>query len=414
MSSRPLSITLFGALESQYGVIDYFVEELAAALQRQGAVCSILRLDRERPMDFLRTVTADPPDCTLSFNGLLPDRRGQFLADTIGVPHVAFVTDAPTHFFPLLKSKKTVIASVDLDFCRAFQAAPFPHAFFCPHGASASLERQKKEPLYDVLMLNSFIDAPAIAKSWPDRYPAPLVRVLHEAAERTWQEEEVSYLNAFIEGVDASIRRGDVLDPAQIDHGQALDDLQAYLGGMSRLRWLEAIEVCQVDVFGSDPEGWRRLLPNKKNIRFHPPVPFPEALDLMGRCRILLHCTPEIKRGGHERLLSGLLLEAALVCLATPYLRQEFVAGKELELISYGDGVSCNQILHCLLQEEPKRRQMAQAGRARALARHTWDERAKQILSELPQLLKNLKVEVGGSAARLDRGENSITNTERL
>lgn len=414
MNSQPLSITLFGALESQYGVIDYFVEELAAALQRQGAICSILRLDRKSPMDFLRTLTTHPPDCTLSFNGLLPDRRGQFLADTIGVPHVAFVTDAPTHFFPLLKSQKTVIASVDLDFCRTFQAAPFLHAFFCPHGGSASLVRQEKEPLYDVLMLNSFIDAPALAQSWSDRYPAPLVRVLHEAAERTWQEEEVSYLNAFVEGVDGSIRRGDALDPAQIDHRQALDDLQAYVGGMSRLRWLESIEVCQVDVFGSDPEGWRRLLPQKKNIRFHPPVPFHEALDLMGRCRVLLHCTPEIKRGGHERLFSGLLLEAALVCLATPYLRQEFVSGKELELISYGDEVSLNQTLHHLLQEEPQRRQTAQAGRESALARHTWDVRAKQILSALPQLLRNLNGAVGGRAAWLDRGENSITNTERL
>ena len=76
--------------------------------------------------------------------------------------------------------------------------------------------------------------------------------------------------------------------------------------------------------------------------------------------------------------------------LATPYLRQEFSAGQELELIPYGDRSRLNETLSVLLQNETKRRAMAAAGRKAALARHTWDARAQQILGVLPQLLTKL------------------------
>ncbi len=53
------------------------------------------------PRPFLDTLFADRPECTLSFNGLLPDAEGRFFCEMIQIPHVACLVDAPTQFFSL-------------------------------------------------------------------------------------------------------------------------------------------------------------------------------------------------------------------------------------------------------------------------------------------------------------------------
>ncbi len=88
-------VYLFASLASQYNVVDHFTEELANALNRQGVISKIIEAKRDDPRAFLRAILEDPPDCTLSFNGLLPDHEGHFLADFIKIPHVACLTDSP-------------------------------------------------------------------------------------------------------------------------------------------------------------------------------------------------------------------------------------------------------------------------------------------------------------------------------
>lgn len=380
-------IILFASSNAQYGVIDSFVTELAAAFSRQGVESPILHADRENPDDFLRALLQDPPDCTLSFNGLLPDHQGRFLADTIGIPHIAYLTDAPTHFFPLLKSSQTIIASIDRDFCAAFRAAPFPKVLFLPHAASSSLALLKKEkPVYDLLMLNSFIDYEEIEKSWPSRYPSALVAVLKEAADTTLTQLDMPYMTAFIETFDRHMRQGKVLNPREIDHVSALDDLQAYIGGKSRVQMLRAIESARVDVFGSGSEGWKKYVGDKQNLCFHPPVPFTEALNLMRKTRILLHCTPEIKGGGHERIFNGCASGAVILSLETPYLREEFKEGETILFFQLDKKEKFNQIISSSLQQDETLCQIAEQGRSFVLEQHTWDVRARTLLKEIPLL----------------------------
>jgi len=387
-------IYLFASIASQYGVIDDFTIELANALNRQGVISQIIVAKRDDPRGFLDAILNDPPDCTLSFNGLLPDDQGRFLCDLIHIPHVACLTDAPHHYFPLIQSSLNIITGVDQQFCQTFKDLNFPQVIFLPHAASRTLKPLLENDLrYDVLMLNSFIDYEAIRQAWPIKYPAPLVKVLEEAAEHALAERGTSYLQAFIQAMDRYLRSSGALDPSQLDYPSLLDDLESYLGGKSRIELLQSIENASVHVFGSYPvgAGWNRYLKDQSNIEIHEAVLFTEALELMKRAKILLNCTPEIKYGAHERIFNGLLAGAAVLTLDTPYIAEHFEDEKDILLFSLKDKEQLNQKIHTYLQDEDARNRLVGKGRENVLAHHTWDRRAQTLIKELPPFLEKIK-----------------------
>src|SRR6516162_3155093 len=94
---------------SQYSVLHHFTKKLHEALVQQGIVSRLLEAKHNDPGPFLDALLKDPPDCTLSFNGLLPDNQGRFFSDMIRIPHVACLVDSPTNFLTLVRSPYSVI-----------------------------------------------------------------------------------------------------------------------------------------------------------------------------------------------------------------------------------------------------------------------------------------------------------------
>lgn len=386
-------IAIFPSIAPQYGVIDEFTKELSEALKRQGVDSSILTIDHDNPAAFLQQVMSNPPDCTLSFNGLLPDEQGRFLCDLIHIPHVACLTDAPTHYFSLIKSPLNIITCVDKNFCKVFTDVRFPNVLFMPHAANHALTSSTAEKKYDVLVLNSFIDYEAIHEAWQKRYSPELCNVLDEAVEITFSDYQKPYLQAFIDTLDKHLRAGKQIDPRQIDYEIILDELEAYIGGKNRMDMLKSIEEAQVHVFGTNPEGWKKHLGSKKNIQVHDPVPFKEALKLMQQAKIILNCTPEIKQGMHERILNGLVCGAAVLALETPYLKENFKDGENILLFSNRNWKGLNEKIQIYLKDDSKRAKIVENGRQLVLKEHTWDQRAAMLLKELPPILARIKKE---------------------
>lgn len=387
-------IYLFTSTSSQYGVLNDFTRELSNALNRQGIISRIIEAKRNDPKAFLEEILSDPPDCTLSFNGLLPDIEGRFLCDLIKIPHVACLVDAPNHFFSLVKSRNNIITCVDQNFCQFFRDFQFPHVLFFPHAVSKMLAPSLQgEALYDVLMLNSFIDYEAIRQGWQSKYPAELCAVLEEAAEWTLNDESISYMQAFVQTLDKHMRSAKAIDPHQIDYEELLDELEAYIGGKSRVELLSAIKDVTVHVFGSqDGPGWKKYLGARHpNVHIHPPVPFSEAIELMKRSKIVLNQTPEIKQGLHERLLNGLACGAAVLTLYTPFMREHFKDQEDILLYHPRHWDELNHKIHTYLQDEDKRYHLVGKGREKVMQLHTWDQRAHTLIQELPPILAKLR-----------------------
>ncbi|MBA2368567.1 MAG: glycosyltransferase family 1 protein [Candidatus Protochlamydia sp.] len=385
-------IYLFASVSNQYGVIDHFTSELNNAFNRQGVISRIIEAKRDDPKGFLDQLINDPPDCTLSFNGLLPDENGNFLSDMIKIPHVAFLTDAPNHYFPLLKSSYTILSCIDRNFAQVFKDFKFPYVLFNPHAVNKSLARSLSEPpIYDLLMLNSFIDFEVVRAKWADKYSPALSQVLEEAAELTLDELTVPYMQAFIQTLDRHLRAGKAIEPRLLNYDMIFDDLEAYLGGKARVELVQSVEDATVHIVGSNSKGWKKYVGHQPNVKLLPAVPFTEALELMKKTKILLNCTPEIKQGLHERILSGLVSGAAVLTLQTPYLNEHFKDGEDLLMYAPRAWKDLNAKIRLYLNDEDKRNHLVGKGRENVLKNHTWDQRALNLMEQLPPMINKIK-----------------------
>jgi len=383
-------IDLFVPYRSLYGVLNAFTEDFAEALSRQGVVCRILEADRANPQPFLDQLFQDPPDCTLSFNGLLPDEEGRFFCDLIQIPHVACLVDAPTHFLPLASSPLTIITSVDRPSQTFFKEIDHEQTLFMPHGVDKDFKDINASRKYSVVMLSSCIDYEAIYESWQSSFAPPLVEALNEAVETSLHHEGISYMHAFVQAIDKQARLGKAIDP-KMNFVEALDMLERYIRGKDRVELVRSIKNAPVDVFGSDDgtKKWSDFFKDQPNVRCHHQVDYDEALQIMQQTKVLLSSCAWIKDGLHERILAGTQAGALVVCQENPYLIENFTADQSLLFYKHGAWEKLNAQVDYYLEHEQERKTRVEQGKTLVQQNHTWDHRARQLLKELNLILAN-------------------------
>lgn len=379
---------------SQYGVLHHFTKKLCEAFIRSGVTCRLLQAERTNPKPFLTEIFQDPPDCTLSFNGLLPDSEGRFFCDMIQIPHVACLVDSPNQFFSLIKSPYTVITCVDRFSCEFFRGMDFHNVLFMPHGVekniSAPLDNQRS---YDVVLLASCIDYNAIRQEWTQKYSQELCKVLEEAAEMTLSDQETPYVQAFVQALDRHVGRGEDIDPQQIEFVTVLDDLESYIRGYDRVHMIKGIKDAQVHIFGSSEsaESWKKYFDGKhKNVILHEPVPYEQALAIMKDSKIVLNSCPWIKNGGHERIFAGLACGALVITNENIYMRENFKDGESIAFYRHKEWDKMNDQVNLYLEDENKRKEIVHKGRELVLKAHTWDSRVAVLLKALPPILERV------------------------
>jgi glycosyltransferase involved in cell wall biosynthesis len=387
-------IDLFMPPTSQYGVLHHFTKKLCEALIRSGVTCRLLQAERNNPKPFLTEIFQDPPDCTLSFNGLLPDDEGRFFCDMIQIPHVACLVDSPNQFFSLIKSPFTIITCVDRFSCEFYRGMNFQNVLFMPHGVEKNLSvPHEGERTYDVVMLSSCIDYNAQRQEWAKKYSKELCDVMDEAAEITFADQETPYVQAFVQALDRHVNAGSGIDPQQIDFINILDDLETYIRGYDRVQLVKGIKDAKVDIFGSGDtaQGWKKYLGSgAKNVVLHDPVPYEHALTIMKDSKIILNSCPWIKNGTHERILAGLACGALVLTNENIFMREHFRDGESIAFYRHKQWDRVNEQINSYLNDESKRQAVAHKGREAVMKGHTWDHRAAALLKELPVLLKRI------------------------
>ncbi|PJD96126.1 MAG: hypothetical protein CK425_06905 [Parachlamydia sp.] len=381
-------IDLFIPYRSLYGVLNAFTDDFAEALSRQGVICRVLEANRDNPQPFLDQLFRDPPDCTLSFNGLLPDEEGRFFCDLIQIPHVACLVDAPTHFLPLANSPLTIITTVDRSSQTFFHEIEHPQTFFMPHGVDKDFKDIHAARKYSVVMLSSCIDYEAIHSNWQERFAPPLVEALNEAATVALSPKRTSYMHAFVQAIDKQAKLGRTIDP-QLNFVEALDMLERYIRGKDRVEMVRSIKNAPVDVFGTDDgtKKWSDFFKDQPNVRCHPQVRYEEALQIMQQTKILLSSCAWISDGLHERIPAGTQAGALVVCQENPYLLENFPQDQSLLFYTHGAWDKLNDQVDYYLGHEQERKNRVEAGKTLVQQNHTWDHRARQLLQELNVIL---------------------------
>lgn len=107
-------------------------------------------------------------------------------------------------------------------------------------------------------------------------------------------------------------------------------------------------------------------------------VDIKEVVQLMQRSKIVLHNT-NFASGMHERIFTAML--AGAVCVTSEYdlLRQFFTNGIEMVMYPQSKTECLPEIVKELLNAPEHAREIADAGREKALQKHTWRRRGEQI-----------------------------------
>lgn len=387
-------IDLFMPPISQYGVLHHFTTMLAEGLMRNGVHCRILQAQRDNPKAFIDDILSDPPECTLSFNGLLPDAEGHFFCDLIKIPHVACLVDSPNRFLPLIQSQRTIITCPDetgVEFLRGTHAR---HVLFMPHAVekTLSVDLDGDRP-YDVTLLSSCIDYENIRKKWPEKFPPVLCKAMEAAAEATLSDQVTPYSYALAHAIDREAKSGNSFDPRTINFLDVLDELESYINGKDRIELVKNIKDAQVHIFGSQtgPKGWKEYLGSTFNTTVHGQIPFEEALQTMKKSKIILNSCPKMKRGAHERIFTGLACGALVITSENPYLDTIFKDGQSISFYQHKQRHKINEQINHYLSNKDEREQVAARGREIVMRGHTWDHRAITLIKQLSPILESMK-----------------------
>jgi spore maturation protein CgeB len=385
---------LFMPPKSQYGVLHHFTRKMAEALSRQNIFCRVLEAEYNNPRPFLEKIFNDSPDCTLSFNGLLPDKEDRFFCDLIRIPHVACLVDSPNQFFPLAKSPYTIITCPDRFACDFFRGLNAQNVLFMPHGVEKELAPDpKEERTYDVVMLSSCIDYEKIRESWKTLFPDAVCKLMDEAAEITLSDQDTPYVQAFVKAVDHAVGKSNGLDPSKIDFFLVFDQLEMYIRGKDRVELVKGVKDAKVDIFSSGNTGlWKKYLGKAhSNAIIHDAVPFEQALDVMKKSKIVLNSCPWIKNGGHERIFASIACGALVITNENIYMREHFKDRQNILFYQHGKWTDVNQKVNEYLADKSKREKVAAKGREIVMRDHTWDQRAKILVEQLNPILKNIR-----------------------
>lgn len=141
-----------------------------------------------------------------------------------------------------------------------------------------------------------------------------------------------------------------------------------------------------IDVWGNtmgDPsDGWH----NMKHLRHHGKCSYSECLDIIADSQLTLN-VGMFPNGLHDRVTTAMLNGTIAVTDPSAYYHQNFVDGEDS--ICY-DWKHLDELPHKivdLLSDEDRMQAMADIGRQKALAAHTWTHRAQTILEQV-QLYK--------------------------
>jgi hypothetical protein len=380
-------IDIFMPPPCEYGTLAYYTKELNKAFLRAGIESRILVSERNDPKPFLESLFGNPPDCTLSFNGLLPDKEGRFLCDLIKIPHVALLTESPYEFLALTKSNRNIIGCPDLGFGAFISGLNFQNVVSFPLAVGSNMEPLKKS--IDVAFFGTCVDYKEIEGKWKKSYAKELVEVLNLTVQASLKNPDRQIVHLFVEMINQSKGKNIGVDPHKMDLISLLYDIEQVVRGKERVDLLMAIESVQVDLYGAGP--WDTYLKGKKNIRIHGPIPFEEALTVMKKTKITLNSSPHFKQGIHERILASLACGSVPMTGKTAFLLKEFGNEKGSLYFEYGKWDALNKTLQTYLKDQGKLDAICKTGRSTVQTKHTFDAQVKDLVTQISPLLEKAK-----------------------
>jgi spore maturation protein CgeB len=375
----------------------FLLGELAAACQRLEVPHLLLDLGaREMDADaFVAALRAAhstfKPDAIVTVNHLGVDHEGVLyaLAAELKLPLVSWFVDNPEFILPLYPKpdpEGVLVLTWDADSLEAVRGFGFTKAGWLPLGADPQRFRPGRganRPEWRARV--SFVGNSMLlktAKRLEAARPTPALREVFASLAAAFAATGERNVRAFVAvQAPALLPELDGLGPVRRTAYETAVVWRATLE--YRLACVRATLPFSPLIAG-DP-GWRELLAGHTGYRLHPEISYYEDLpDFYPQSDVNFNCTSvQMKGAVNQRVFDVPASGAFLLTDRRAQLERLFEPGREIAL--YESPEEAQELLARYLADEPARRRLAEAGRARVLADHTYEHRLAALLASFDE-----------------------------
>jgi spore maturation protein CgeB len=370
----------------------FLLGELAAACQRLEVPHLLLDLGAKE-MDaelFVRTLretaAAFRPEAIVTVNHLGVDREGvlQALARDLRLPLVSWFVDNPEFILPVYSrpdAENTLILTWDADSLDAVRALGFSKVAWLPLGADPERFRPGRPGRPEWRAPVSFVGNSMLTKTLRrlgSARPGPALLEAFGPLASGFAATGERNVRAFVAASRPELLPE--LDALGVERAMAFATAVVWRATLDyRLDCIRRT-LPFAPLIAGDP-GWSELLPAVPGLRLHPEIGYYEELPgFYPQCDVNFNCTSvQMKGAVNQRVFDVPAAGAFLLTDRRAQLESMFEPGREIALFESPEEVP--ELLARYLADAPARRRIAQAGRARVLAEHTYEHRLRSLLA---------------------------------
>lgn len=380
---------LFIKGQSGYDLARIFGDAYIDAFQKMSITVDILDVKSSDINNLIAYIKTQHYDLVISFNAIL-------LSECVQQIHVsatlfwAILIDHPYYMYSRLTEThpNLVVSCVDHTHVRYLRKyyPNIKYSCFLAHGGNLPTVPLKtfEERDYQVVLMGSY-NNPELQKEKIHQLP-DLLREISEKVIETYYATCSSPLeDLFAYYFDEyQLKLSDEEFAFVLSQ---LTDVDRYIRSRNRELLINKLvsNNIQVDIFGS---GWEAFAcSNPEYIRYHGSIPYLKTIEIMCNSKIVLNPLPLFMNGSHERVFTSMLCGAVCVSERNLYLEREFI---DNENICFYDMLNLDKLpkkIHQLLTEQGTAASIAQKGLSLAAEKHTWANRAKDIVEYVENTL---------------------------
>lgn len=152
-------------------------------------------------------------------------------------------------------------------------------------------------------------------------------------------------------------------------------NLAYIVSSKKRIEMIKTLKDFNIKIFGNGP--WEKYIDGK--VEYMGSCDLKDSIDIMNKSKIVLHNHPQqIAFGLHERILNASAVESFVLSTQNAAIISEFGSNMDYFEVDYKNAVS---LMEQYLTNDDERTAKAKNAYEIVAKNHTWDARAKQILS---------------------------------
>lgn len=362
--------------ETMYDILNYFLEQYIATYRILGHVVYELPMREEAMNDELEAFARLGVDFIVSFNNSYSAFRvnGMMLYQAIGCKVFNILVDNPVYY--TLKAIHTfqdenvceiVIDKLHLKYLEESTRIGTTNIFMPHGGVPLDFEiKPLKDRNIDVLYVGS---TKCNDKQESDLINACVTALIDNPNKdpREVISEVFGMQPEFVDGYTE-----EEIDLAETKEWDAV--------GYYRVKAVQMLVEAGIKVHVHGP-GWD-LVPfaDNENLIRGPLLNSKECIEYMYDTKIVLNSMPWFKDGTHERVFNGMLAGAINITDSSKWFQENLENGKELFMFDLSNMTELVTMAEKIISNPDKYQDMADKGRNKAIALHTWSHRAMEII----------------------------------